>query len=74
MGRDFRPLVIMQLGLTMVSSILLSLALGLWLDSRFGTAPWGILVALLIGTSAGFVGVYRLIARALDEAGRGERR
>ncbi len=73
MGRDFRPLVIMQLGLIMVSSILLSLAVGLWLDSRFGTAPWGILLALLIGTSAGFLGVYRLISRVLAEIGRDNR-
>lgn len=73
MRRDFRPLVIMQLGFIMVSSILLSLGIGLWVDSRFGTAPWGTLIAMIFGTSAGFVGVYRLISGILEGMGRDKR-
>jgi len=62
------------LGFIMVSSILLSLAAGLWLDSRFGTSPWGLLVAMLIGVAAGTVGVARLISRVIDDmTDRGQR-
>jgi ATP synthase protein I len=57
----------MQLGLTVVFSILLSLAAGLWIDSQFGTSPWATLIAMLLGTAAAFYGVYRLIMRIFDD-------
>lgn len=74
MRGDFRPLVLLQLGFIMVSSILLSLAAGLWFDGRFGTSPWGLLVAMLIGVAAGTVGVARLISQVIDDmTDRGQR-
>lgn len=74
MRGDFRPLVLLQLGVVMVSSILLSLAAGLWFDDRFGTSPWGLLLAMLIGVAAGTVGVARLISQVIDDmTDRGQR-
>ena len=70
MRKYFRPLVFMQLGVLMVSAILLSLAAGLWIDGHFGTSPWATLVGMLVGTLAGFLGVYRLISRVFEEIGR----
>jgi F0F1-type ATP synthase assembly protein I len=73
-GRDFRPLVLMQLGFTMVGSIVLSLVLGLWFDSHFGTSPWGLLAAMVLGVLAGTIGVARLVSQAIDESTRDRRR
>jgi F0F1-type ATP synthase assembly protein I len=70
----FRPLILMQLGLIMVSSILLSLAVGLWIDNWFGISPFGLLVAMLVGVSAGSLAVYRLVSSVLDELGGGKRK
>lgn len=70
MRNYFRPLVIMQLGLTVVATILVSLAAGLWIDGRFGTSPWATLLAMLVGTVAAFYGVYRLIARIFADIDR----
>jgi ATP synthase protein I len=60
--------LITQLGLTMVGSILIGLLLGLWIDSHFGTRPWGTLLLSLAGIAAGSFGVYRLVAASIDEA------
>lgn len=68
MGKNFRPLILMQLGFTMVGAIVLSLVVGLWFDGRFGTSPWGLLVAMLLGVLAGTLGVARLISEAIDES------
>lgn len=65
-----RPLVLIQLGLIMVSSLLLSLLLGLWIDSRLNTQPWATLFFTLVGVAAGSVGVYRLITSVLEDLGR----
>lgn len=35
--------------------------LGRFLDSAFGTRPWGMLICPLLGLAAGFSGVYRLV-------------
>lgn len=69
-GKEFRPLVLIQLGLIMVSSLLLSLLLGLWIDSRLNTQPWATLFFMLVGVAAGSVGVYRLITSVLEDLGR----
>ena len=36
---------------------------GYWIDRRFGTAPWGILVGVVIGTVGG---LYNLVKQSLD--------
>ncbi|MBI2940354.1 MAG: AtpZ/AtpI family protein [Chloroflexi bacterium] len=69
MNRDLRPLaLIWQVGLTMVVSILLSLAIGIWLDGVLGTRPLATLIFSVIGVSVGAIGVYRLIASLIEEA------
>lgn len=34
---------------------------GLWLDSKFNTEPWLVIVGLLLGVFLAFYGVYRMI-------------
>jgi F0F1-type ATP synthase assembly protein I len=47
------------IGLQFAGSILLFLYLGQWLDSRFGTAPWLLLLGVLVGAGGGFYSIYR---------------
>ena len=60
--------LITQLGLTIVVAIVLGLVVGLWVDSHFGTKPWGTLILSLLGILAGSFGVYRLVATSIDQA------
>jgi ATP synthase protein I len=43
-----------SLGLAVALSIFIGLAIGVWLDRRFDTSPWGMLVCLVLGIAAGF--------------------
>jgi F0F1-type ATP synthase assembly protein I len=52
----------------MVGSIILGLVLGLWIDSHFGTKPWGTLVLSLLGIILGSIVVFRLVAQSIDQA------
>ncbi|MDR1043825.1 MAG: AtpZ/AtpI family protein [Candidatus Adiutrix sp.] len=50
-------------GLTFAVAIVLGLALGWWLDRKFGTAPWLLLVGLFLGIAAGFKNLFTVSAR-----------
>ncbi len=43
-----------SLGISVALSIFLGVALGLYLDSRFGTHPWCLFIGLALGIAAGF--------------------
>lgn len=47
------------IGLQFAGSILLFLYAGQWIDRRFGTAPWGVLVGVFVGAGAAFYSMYR---------------
>jgi F0F1-type ATP synthase assembly protein I len=51
-------------GLELGLSVVLCVLLGLWLDSRLGTAPWLMLAGLGLGLVAGFRSVLRAVRRA----------
>jgi F0F1-type ATP synthase assembly protein I len=59
--------LLLQLGWTMAAALVVSLLIGLWIDDALGTRPWATLVFTLLGIGAGTLGVYRIIARVLDE-------
>jgi ATP synthase protein I len=46
-------------GIEMGVSTAIGYVLGAWLDGRFGTTPWLMLLCLLLGISAGFRSLYR---------------
>jgi ATP synthase protein I len=56
-------------GLELGLSVIVGLVIGQWLDNRFGTAPWLLLLFLVFGMVAGFRSVYRLL-RDLNEQSR----
>ncbi|HTQ07536.1 MAG TPA: AtpZ/AtpI family protein [Polyangiaceae bacterium] len=61
-------------GLELVLSVIVGLFGGQFLDHRFHTAPWLMLVGLGYGIAAGVRGLYRAAERATREADELERR
>lgn len=51
----------MRLGAIVVTTILITLALGLWIDKRLGIAPCGLLLFMLIGVALSITAVYRTV-------------
>lgn len=49
------------LGLELAVAALVLALVGWWIDSRWGTAPWGVLVGAALGFA---VGMYRFILQA----------
>jgi len=67
--KDFRPLgLVMQVGLTVVGTILVGLLVGMGLDNLLQSWPFGVLFCTLLGAVAGSVGVYRLAIAAMKQA------
>ncbi len=67
--RDMSTLsLVTQLGLTVVTALVLSLLLGIWLDGLLNTKPWLTLAFSLFGIIVGTVGVYRLVTRAIADS------
>ncbi|WP_225889728.1 AtpZ/AtpI family protein [Indioceanicola profundi] len=50
----------MRIAVELVAGVVLGLLLGLGLDRWLGTAPWGLIVMVLVGAVAGFMNVYRV--------------
>lgn len=49
----------MRLGVEMVAALVIGVAIGYFLDRWLGTKPWLMLLFFLLGSAAGFMGVYR---------------
>lgn len=59
--------LVTRLGAIVVTAILVSLALGLWIDHQFGISPCGLLVFMLIGVVVSVIAVYRTIQDTYEE-------
>jgi ATP synthase protein I len=44
--------------------------IGYWLDGRFGTSPWGLLIGLFVGLVGGLFNLVRQSLDAVRDAGR----
>ncbi len=67
--RDMSTLsLVTQLGLTVVTALVVSLLLGIWLDGLLNTRPWLTLAFSMLGIVIGTVGVYRLVTRAIADS------
>jgi ATP synthase protein I len=63
-----RLLRLSSVGIEMGVAVAIGWGIGYWLDQRFGTKPWLMIVFLLFGVAAGFKGMIR----AAREASRGD--
>ena len=59
-------------GIQFALAIIVFLFVGQWLDRRFGTEPWMLIIGVAVGASAGFYALYRklMAAQARDEQRR----
>lgn len=71
--RAYNALSASSVGLELGLSVIIGLLIGYFLDDRFGTGPWLMLVFLGFGLAAGFRGVLRAVARA-ERAAEAEER
>jgi ATP synthase protein I len=70
MAEDKRQLIkalgfLSSVGISMVASTFIGLAMGYYLDKWLGTAPWLTLIFLAIGIVSGFRNIYILTEREL---------
>lgn len=64
----FRSLALAtQVGLMVVSSILVCLFLGLWIDGKLDTRPWVTLILIAVGTLVAIAGTYRLARSFMEQ-------
>ena len=63
-------------GLQFAIALIAFLFLGQWLDDRFGTSPWLMMLGVFIGGGGGFYSMYRklMAEQAREEREREERR
>lgn len=63
-------------GMQFAGAIVLFLFLGRWLDGLLGTAPWLLLLGVLVGAVGGFISLYRqlvIVPRERERRQRDER-
>lgn len=56
---------LLTVGTALVTSVVLGYLLGSYLDRRLGTSPWLVVAGVILGTAAGFVGLFRTVSRNL---------
>ena len=65
-GPSYRSILsLMTVGTTLVGCIVVGYLLGSFLDRKMGTSPWLVVAGVLLGTAAGFVGLFRMVSRNL---------
>jgi F0F1-type ATP synthase assembly protein I len=65
-GRDVSPWEVAGMGTQFVVALLLSVYAGNWVDTRFGTAPFVLLVAIMLGGGGTFILSYRRLMRKIE--------
>lgn len=59
----------LRLGVELVAALAVGVGIGLLLDRWLGTAPWLMLVFILLGMASGLLNVYRVMMRATQVVG-----
>ncbi len=63
----YELLKLSSLGLEMGAAVVIGLLVGTWLDGRFSTEPWLMLLFLAFGFTAAFKAVVRAIRKGILE-------
>lgn len=50
-----------NVGVELVSGVLMGVGCGLFIDWAFGTSPWGLISLFILGSAAGMLNVYRAL-------------
>src|SRR5476649_1152970 len=53
-----------NVGVELVSGVLVGVGVGLFIDWFFGTSPWGLISLFIFGSAAGMLNVYRTLTRS----------
>ncbi|MDE2029278.1 MAG: AtpZ/AtpI family protein [Alphaproteobacteria bacterium] len=61
-----------RIGFDFVGAVAGAGFIGWLIDRQFGTAPWGVVTAVLAGFVLGFVNVWRALQSGEDKAGAGK--
>jgi F0F1-type ATP synthase assembly protein I len=56
---EFGPYL--TIGMQLAIAVVGFFFLGRWLDDMFGTAPWLMIIGLLLGTAGGFISFFRSV-------------
>ena len=59
-GSDSPGMRYAGLGIELAATVGLLALLGWWIDGRFGTAPWGVLLGALLGLAGGMTHMVRV--------------
>ncbi|MGR3317960.1 MAG: AtpZ/AtpI family protein [Candidatus Anammoxibacter sp.] len=54
-------------GFMMGGSVLVCYFIGTYLDNRFETSPWLLIVFLIMGVTAGFMEFYKILKKIIDK-------
>jgi len=62
-GGRKRPVIgpYMNLGMQLAIAVIIGTALGYWLDNKLGSSPLFLLLGVLMGSTAGFMNIYRTV-------------
>lgn len=52
-----------NVGVELVSGVLVGVGVGLFVDWLFGTSPWGLISLFILGSCAGMLNVYRVLTK-----------
>lgn len=58
--------ILSTMGITLVAATAIGLAMGYYLDKWLHTSPWLTILFLLFGIAAGFLNIFRDVARLRD--------
>lgn len=61
---------ISQVAFIMITPILSGVIGGNWLDDRFGTSPWILIIGVFLGVSSAFMNLYKFVMRAARDNNR----
>ena len=60
-------------GLQFALTLVIFAFLGIWLDKRFHSTPWFVLICVFVGAGAGFYSIYRRLMGPTRVDARGEK-
>lgn len=70
-GSDSPGMRFAGLGIELAAAVGLLALLGWWIDGRFGTAPWGLLIGAMVGLVGGMANLIRTALTATRSGGDG---